>query len=229
MVIPFAPRSDRASVGHVLKIGYKASAEQFGPRELLEFAVRAEEAGFDSVFVSDHFQPLRHSDGHSPFSLSWLAALGERTSRVVMGTSVLTPTFRLHPSVVAHAFATLGCLYPGRVILGVGTGESLNEVASTGIECPDRKERFARLKEAIDLIRRLWSEDFVTFDGAYFHTKNATLYDRPKELVPIYIAATGESAARLAGRVGDGFICTSGKPRELYTDTLLPAVKDGAA
>jgi coenzyme F420-dependent glucose-6-phosphate dehydrogenase len=212
----------------MLKIGYKASAEQFGPRDLLDYAVHAEEASFDSVFVSDHYQPWRHSDGHSPFSLSWLAALGERTSRVVMGTSVLTPTFRLHPSVVAHAFATLGCLYPGRVILGVGTGESLNEVASTGIEWPDSKERFARLKEAIELIRRLWTEDFVTFDGAYFHTKNATLYDRPKELVPIYVAATGESAARLAGRVADGFICTSGKPRELYTDTLLPAVIDGA-
>ena len=213
----------------MIKIGYKASAEQFGPRELLDYAIRAEDAGFDSVFVSDHFQPWRHSDGHSPFSLSWLAALGERTSRVVMGTSVLTPTFRLHPAVVAHAFATLGCLYPGRIVLGVGTGESLNEVSSTGIEWPDSKERFARLKEAIDLIRRLWSEEFVTFEGTYFRTKNATLYDRPKELVPIFIAATGESAARLAGRVADGFICTSGKPRELYTGTLLPAVTDGAA
>ena len=213
----------------MLKIGYKASAEQFGPRELLDFAIFAEEAGFDSIFVSDHFQPWRHTGGHSPFSLSWLAALGERTSRAVMGTSVLTPTFRLHPSVVAHAFATLGCLYPGRVVLGVGTGESLNEVASTGVEWPDSKERFARLKEAVELMRRLWSEDFVTFEGTYFRTKNATLYDRPKELVPVYIAATGESAARLAGRTADGFICTSGKPRELYTGTLLPAVADGAA
>jgi len=213
----------------MLKIGYKASAEQFGPRELLDFSIHAEQAGFDSVFISDHFQPWRHTDGHSPFSLSWLAALGERTSRVVMGTSVLTPTFRLHPSVVAHAFATLGCLYPGRIVLGVGTGESLNEVASTGIAWPDSKERFARLKEAVDLMHRLWSDDFVTFDGTYFHTKNATLYDRPKDLVPIYIAATGESAARLAGRTADGFICTSGKPRELYTGTLLPAVADGAS
>ncbi len=213
----------------MLKIGYKASAEQFGPRELLEFAVHTEEAGFDSVFVSDHFQPWRYTDGHSPFSLSWLAALGERTERLVVGTSVLTPTFRLHPSVVAHAFATLGCLYPGRVVLGVGTGESLNEVASTGIEWPDGKERFARLKEAVELIRRLWTEEFVTFEGAFYRTKNATLYDRPKEAIPIYVAATGESAARLAGRVADGFICTSGKGRELYTDTLLPAVADGAA
>ena len=212
----------------MLRIGYKASAEQFGPRDLVEYAVLAEEAGFESVFVSDHFQPWRHTDGHSPFSLSWLSAVGERTRSIVLGTSVLTPTFRLHPSVVAHAFATLGCLYPGRVILGVGTGESLNEVASTAVAWPDSKERFARLKEALELIRRLWTEEFVTFEGAYYRTKDATLYDRPRDPVPVYIAATGESAARLAGRVADGFICTSGKARDLYTDTLLPAVADGA-
>jgi coenzyme F420-dependent glucose-6-phosphate dehydrogenase len=211
-----------------LRLGYKASAEQFGPRELLEYAVLAERRGFDSVFLSDHFQPWRHSDGHAPFSLAWLGALGERTERVTIGTSVLTPTFRYHPSIVAHAFATLACLHRGRVVLGIGTGESLNEVASMGIEWPDSKERFARLKESVELIRRLWAEEFVTFDGQYFHTKNATLYDRPEGGVPIYIAATGESAARLAGRVADGFICTSGKGAALYRDTLLPAVDDGA-
>lgn len=101
--------------------------------------MRAEKSGFDSVMVSDHFQPWRHSDGHSPFSFSWLAALGERTSRVTIGTSVVTPSFRYHPSIVAHAMATLGCLYPDRMILGVGTGESLNEVASLGIEGPESK------------------------------------------------------------------------------------------
>lgn len=188
----------------------------------------AEESGFDSVLISDHYQPWRYTDGHSPFSLTWLAALGERTTRVTIGTSVVTPTFRLHPSVVAHAFATLGCLYPGRVLLGVGTGESLNEVSSTGIAWPDSKERFARLKEAIELMRRLWAEEFVTFEGTYYKTVAATLYDRPAGGVPVYIAATGEAAARLAGRVADGFICTSGKGRALYQDTLLPAVADGA-
>lgn len=110
-----------------LKLGYKASAEQFGPRPLLNFAVEAEACGFDSVWVSDHFQPWRHTNGHSPLALSWLAAVGERTERVLLGTSVLTPTFRYQPAVVAQAFGTLGCLYPGRMILGVGTGESLNE------------------------------------------------------------------------------------------------------
>jgi len=118
----------------MLKLGYKASAEQFGPRELVEFAVHAERAGLDSVWISDHFQPWRHTGGHAPFSLAWLAAVGERTERVTLGTSVLTPTFRYHPSVAAHAFATLGCLYPGRVALGIGSGEAMNEVAPTGME-----------------------------------------------------------------------------------------------
>ena len=109
----------------MLKLGYKASAEQFDPRSLLEFAVAAEQADFDSIWVSDHFQPWRHNDGHAPFSLAWMAALGERTSRVTIGTSVATPTFRYHPSIVAQAFGTLGCLAPGRIILGVGTGEAI--------------------------------------------------------------------------------------------------------
>src|SRR5580700_731927 len=101
-----------------LRFGYKASAEQFAPRELLEFSVLAENVGFDSVFISDHFQPWRHTGGHAPFALSWLGALGARTERIVMGTSVLTPSFRYHPSVVAQAFGTLGSLFPRRVILG---------------------------------------------------------------------------------------------------------------
>jgi coenzyme F420-dependent glucose-6-phosphate dehydrogenase len=95
----------------------------------LHYGVVAEECGFDSVFVSDHLQPWRHDGGHAPFAMSWLAALGAKTERIVMGTSVLTPTFRYHPGIVAQAFATLGCLYPDRVVLGLGTGESLNEVA----------------------------------------------------------------------------------------------------
>ena len=210
-----------------MRFGYKASAEQFGPRELLEFAVIAEEVGFDSILVSDHFQPWRHSDGHAPYSFSLLGALGERTSRALIGTSVVTPTFRYHPSIVAQAVATLGTLCPGRVLLGVGTGESLNEVPATGIEWPRFKERFDRLDESIDLIKRLWAEERVSFEGTYYRTENATIYDRPAEPVPIYVAASGPTAARLAGRVGDGFICTSGKPRELYTETLLPSVEAG--
>jgi coenzyme F420-dependent glucose-6-phosphate dehydrogenase len=211
----------------MIRFGYKASAEQFPPAELLGYGVQAERLGFDSVFVSDHLQPWRHDGGHAPAALPWLGALAARTERVLIGTSVLTPTFRYHPAVVAQAFATLGCLAPGRVILGVGSGESLNEVP-LGTKWPDGKERFARLKEAVTLIRQLWTEDRVTFDGTFYQTERATIYDRPEQPVPIYIGASGPAATRLAGRIADGFITTSGKGHELYTETLLPAVREGA-
>ena len=211
-----------------LRLGYKASAEQFGPVELLDFSIHAEQVGFDSVVVSDHFQPWRHTGGHAPFSFAWLGALGAKTQRVMMGTSVVTPTFRYHPSVVAQAMGTLGVLFPDRVLLGIGTGESLNEVAPTGIEWPEFRERFARLREAVTLMRRLWSEDRVSYSGTYYKTSNATVYDRPPGGVPLLIAAGGPQMAKYAGRVGDGFICTSGKGAELYRDQLLPAFAEGA-
>jgi coenzyme F420-dependent glucose-6-phosphate dehydrogenase len=211
-----------------LKIGYKASAEQFAPRDLVEYAVRAEDVGLDSVWTSDHYLPWRHNGGHAPFSLAWIAAVGERTSRVQLGTSVLTATFRYHPAVIAHAFATMACLYPDRVILGVGTGEALNEVAVTGIEWPEFKERFARLREAVRLMRQLWTEDEVSFEGEFYRTRGASVYDRPQTPVPVYVAAGGPVVAKYAGRSGDGFICTSGKGMDLYTGKLLPAVAEGA-
>ncbi len=212
-----------------LKIGYKASSEQFGARDLLEYAVAAEEHGLDSVTVADHYQPWRHEGGHAFYSLAWISALGERTSRVLIGTSVLTPTFRYNPAVVAQAFATMGCLFPGRIFLGVGTGEALNEVAVARLDWPDFKERFARLREAVRLMRILWREDQVSFDGEFYQTSSATIYDRPDDGIPIYIAAGGPVVARYAGRAGDGFICTSGKGMDLYTDKLMPAVDEGLA
>lgn len=211
----------------MIRLGYKASAEQFGPIELLEFSILAENLGFDSVFVSDHFQSWKHTGAHSPFSLAWLGALGAKTSRVLMGTSVLTPSFRYQPSIVAQAFGTLGCMFPGRVILGVGTGESLNEVPATAIQWPEFKERFARFREALSLIRRLWREERVSFEGEYYRTENATVYDRPEQPVPIYVAAAGAMVAKYAGRTAEGFICTSGKSPELYRETLLPNVAAG--
>jgi coenzyme F420-dependent glucose-6-phosphate dehydrogenase len=210
-----------------IRIGYKASAEQFDPVSLLEFAVEAERCELEIVGVSDHFQPWRHTDGHAPAAIPWIAATGQRTSNVVLGTSVLTPTLRYHPSVVAQAFATLGCLTPGRVFLGLGTGEALNETAVTGGDFPPPKERRQRLAEAIELIRRLWSEERVDFEGRFYRTRKATIYDRPDEPVPIYVAASGPLAAKLAGRVGDGFICTSGKDPALY-DELLSKLAEGA-
>jgi coenzyme F420-dependent glucose-6-phosphate dehydrogenase len=212
-----------------LTLGYKASAEQFPPQRLLDLAVAAEHAGFDSVWTSDHFQPWRHTNGHAPNALVWLGAASQATKRVTLGTSVLTPSFRYNPAIVAQAFATLGCLAPGRVILGVGTGESMNEVP-VGVDWPEQSERFARLKEAVTLIQALTAPgaEIVDFDGTYYRTHEATVYDKPDQPVPIYIAASGPAAARLAGRIGDGFICTSGKGAELYTETLLPALAEGA-
>ena len=151
----------------MLKLGYKASAEQFGPRELLEFSCLAEEVGFDSVFVSDHFQPWKHTDGHAPFSLAWLGALGARTRRVQIGTSVATPTFRYHPSIVAQAFGTLGVDVPGprrarcrhRRVAERGAGDRHQVAGRQGAAGPA-----ARVDRAD---RQLWTEDRVTFEGQY--------------------------------------------------------------
>jgi coenzyme F420-dependent glucose-6-phosphate dehydrogenase len=215
--------SDHAPV----RLGYKASAEQFPPRRLLDLSIAAEAHALDIVAVSDHFQPWRHHGGHSPAVLPWLGALGERTRRATLGTSVLTPILRYHPAVVAQAFATLACLNPGRVFLGVGTGEAMNETPLSGADWPPARERRRRLAEAIELIRRLWTEERVDFAGEHYRTERATVYDRPERPVPIYVAASGPLAAKLAGRVGDGFICTSGKAPELYEE-LLGSVREGA-
>jgi coenzyme F420-dependent glucose-6-phosphate dehydrogenase len=210
------------------KLGYKASAEQFGPRELLEFGQAAETAGLDSVAVSDHFQPWRHSGGRAPNSLVWLGALGASTERVELGTSVLTPTLRYHPAIVAQVFATLGSLFPARVFLGIGTGEAMNEIPALGISWPGFRERLARLVEAVELKRLLWADERVTYEGTYYKTDKATIYDKPDHPVPIYIAAGGPSTAKTVGRIGDGFICTSGKDVALYHG-LLDALAEGAA
>ncbi len=210
-----------------MRFGYKASAEQFGPSELLALSLDAERQGFDTVAISDHFQPWRHHGGHGPAALPWLGALAARAESATIGTSVLTPTLRYQPAVIAQAFATLGCLAPGRVFLGIGTGEALNETPVTGDAFPAIKERRMRLAEAIKLIRQLWTEERVDFEGEWYRTEKATIYDRPDEPVPIYVAASGPLAAKLAGRAGDGLIVTSGKDPELY-DKLVAAAAEGA-
>ena len=213
----------------MLKLGYKASAEQFDPRQLLDFTAEADRLGYDSAFISDHFQPWRHTGGHAPSALAWMGAAGAVTQRITLGTSVLTPTFRYHPSIVAQVFGTLGAMFPGRIVLGVGSGEGLNEIPALGIAWPEIKERFARLREAITLMRKLWTEERVSFSGDFYKTENATIYDRPKTPIPIFVAGAGPMVAKYAGRSADGFICTSGKARELYVETLLPNVEAGLA
>lgn len=220
-----------------LRIGYKASAEQFGPAELARYAVLAEQVGLDSVFVSDHVQPWRERGGHAPAALPLSSFIAARTERVVLGTSVLTPTFRYHPGVIAQEVATLAGLAPGRVVLGVGTGEALNEEVMGAVAggWPKFGERMGRLAQAVDLMRRLWAGERVTAEpdpsGAppYWPVRGLRLYDLPESPVPIWVAGGGPKIAAFAGRVGDGFIATSGKGRELYVDQLLPAVANGLA
>ncbi len=212
-----------------IRVGYKASAEQFGPRELLDYAVLAERAGLESVWISDHYQPWRHTGGHAPFALSWLAAAGQRTERVLLGTSVLTPTFRYNPAVLAQAVGTLAALTPGRIALGVGTGEALNETVVGWPQWPGFSERFGRLRESVRLMRALWTDERVSFAGDYYRTVDATVYDRPAAPPPVYVAGAGPTVAKYAGRVADGFICTSGKGVSLYTEKLLPALDEGLA
>lgn len=210
-----------------MRYGYKASAEQFAPRELIEYSQLAEQLGLETIAISDHFQPWRHTGGHTPAALPWLGAVGERTESAMLGTSVLTPTMRYHPSIIAQSFATLACLNPGRVFLGVGTGEALNETPATKASWPSAKERRMMLREALELIRALWTQERVSFEGEYYQTERATIYDKPDQPIPIYVAASGPLAAKLAGRVGDGYIATSGKDPQLYLD-LLEALRDGA-
>ncbi|MGH7861468.1 MAG: TIGR03557 family F420-dependent LLM class oxidoreductase [Candidatus Dormibacteraceae bacterium] len=212
-----------------MRFGYKAASEQFGPAKLLDLAVSAERCGFDSVFVSDHFHPFWHHNGHATFSLSWLAAAGQRTASVTLGTSVLAPTFRLNPAVVAQAAATLACLTPGRLILGIGSGEPINEMPALGIDWPPFSTRFGRLSEAVEVIRLLWSGEFIDFEGEHFRLRGARLYDLPTIRPKLLVAASGEFAAGLAGRSGDGLLCTSGAGVERIRDVILPAFKRGAA
>jgi len=192
-----------------LSVGYILSQEQFPSADLLDLGVEAEAAGFDAVWVSDHFHPWQDNQGHAGHAWVTLAALTQRTRRIEMGTGVTCPTYRFRPADVAHAFASLSGLAPGRIFLGVGTGEALNEIPSGGGWGP-YAERAARLEEAVALIRRLWNEDWVSSEGPYYPLTNANLYDKPPAPTPIYIAGAGPKSASLAGRAGDGWITGDG-------------------
>lgn len=185
-------------------LGYHCAAEQFPAAELVEYAVAAEAVGFQGVTVADHFHPWQDNQGHAGHAWMMLSAIGARTERLLVGTGVTCPTYRYHPAQVAHAFATLGLLYPGRVFLGVGTGEAVNEAPAGG--WGPYRERAERLVEAIRLIRRLWTEDWVDFDGRYYQVRGAKLYDKPAQPIPIYVAASGVRSARIAAQEGDGWI-----------------------
>lgn len=187
------------------RVGFVLAHEQFPAPHLVELGERAEQAGFDELWTSDHFHPWQDNQQHAGQAWVTLAALGQRTQRVPFGTGVTCPGFRYRPPIVAQAFASLGVFYPGRVFLGLGSGEALNEVPSGG-GWASAQQRSERLAEAVQLIRKLWTGEWVTHHGPHYPVENARIYDLPNQPVPIYIAGSGEHGVRLAGELGDGWI-----------------------
>jgi TAT-translocated FGD2 family F420-dependent dehydrogenase len=185
-------------------ISFMLAHEQFPVPELIRLGTSAESAGFDLVSTSDHFQPWQANERHSGQAWVTLGALGQHTERIWMGTTVTCPTLRYHPAVVAEAFATLSQLAPGRIFLGLGSGEALNEQAATG-RWPAWRERWDRLIEAVDIIRQLWTGQRLEHKGTHY-TVDGKLYDPPPQPIPLLLAANGPKAMKLAGEHGDGLI-----------------------
>ncbi len=186
------------------KIGYFLSCEQFTPKELVDQAKRAEDAGFDALWISDHFHPWNDEQGQSPFVWGVIGALSEATSLPV-STAVTCPTMRIHPAIIAQAAATAAVQLDGRFVLGVGSGEALNEHI-LGDPWPSVGVRLEMLEEAVDVIRLLLRGDEVSHHGEHYEVQEARIYTRPEQPVPIYVSGFGPQAAELAGRIGDGYV-----------------------
>src|ERR1700758_4716062 len=205
-------------------VGFVLSHEQFRTDQLVAQARAAEAAGFQYVWASDHIQPWQDNEGHSMFPWLTLALVGNNTNRISFGSGVTCPTYRYHPATVAQAFASLAILNPGRVFLGLGTGERLNEQAATNA-FGKYTERHDRLVEAIALIRQLWSGSRISFGGRYFQTNALKLYDVPEAPPPIFVAAGGPKSATLAGQYGDGWITEASGVKD---QKLVAAFNQGA-
>jgi G6PDH family F420-dependent oxidoreductase len=197
----------------MLTLGYKLSSEEFGPNDLVRYGRMAEEHGFEFALISDHFHPWTDAQGQSPFVWSVIGGLAHATKRLVIGTGVTCPTMRLHPVVVAQAAATSAAMLEGRFFLGVGSGENLNEHVA-GARWPAVDVRQEMLEEAVAVIRQLWQGGYQDHHGRYYTVENARLYTLPSEPPALLVAAAGPEAAKLAGRIGDGLVCTSAE-REL--------------
>ena len=188
-----------------MEIGYTLSSEEHGPRDLVRYAAAAEGAGFGFLSISDHYHPWVDAQGHSPFVWTVIGGVAQATEQIPLITGVTAPIIRYHPAIVAHAAATVGAMMPGRFSLGLGTGENLNEHV-TGQRWPSADERLEMLEEAVEAIRTLWQGGAQSHRGRFFHVEDARIYDLPDPLPPILIAAKGEKATELAGRIGDGFV-----------------------
>ncbi|MFJ8870442.1 TIGR03557 family F420-dependent LLM class oxidoreductase [Streptomyces sp. NPDC102473] len=195
-----------------MEIGYKLAAEAFGPAELVRQAVLAEQAGFDFVEISDHYHPWLDNQGHSPFAWTVLGSIAARTSRIGLATGVTCPTVRYHPAVIAQAAATLALLSDGRFVLGVGSGERLNEHV-VGAGFPDAvSTRHETLREALEIIRLLWSGGYRSYEGKHLRLEDARVFDLPDEPPLIAVAASGKVSTRIAAELGDGLFATEDKP-----------------
>ncbi|MDW0202836.1 MAG: TIGR03557 family F420-dependent LLM class oxidoreductase [Nitrososphaeraceae archaeon] len=210
----------------VVKISIQAAHEQVNPSDLLHDVIYMDQNGIERCWTSDHYMPWWNSGASGGAAWPWLGAALARTNKITIGTGVTAPILRYHPAIVAQVFATLGFMFPNRVFLGVGRGESLNEVTS-GNQWPSNLEKFERLKEAVLLIKKLWTEDWVNFKGKYYWVKDSNLYTKPKTPIPLYIAGLGKQSAMLAGELGDGFV-TNELSVDAIGNNLFPALKEGA-
>jgi coenzyme F420-dependent glucose-6-phosphate dehydrogenase len=210
----------------MVSFGIQAPHEQINPTDLLNDVTMMDRYGIKTCWSSDHYMPWWHTGASCGAAWPWLGAALAKTDKIIVGTGVTAPILRYNPAIVAQVFATLGYMFPGRVFLGLGRGESLNEVPA-GTSWPSNQERFERLKEAIKLIKLLWIEDWVTFEGKYYQVKDSNLYTKPLQPIPIYLAALGPQSARLAGQEAEGFVTNELDPK-LIESKLLPAFRDGA-
>ena len=190
----------------VAKIGYFLSSEEFGPRELVEQAKMARDAGFEALWISDHYHPWNAAQGQSGFVWGTIGALSQAVD-LPIGTAVTCPTMRIHPAVVAQAAATAAVQTGGRFTLGVGTGEALNEHI-LGDAWPPSKVRREMLEEAVYIMRELWKGDTVNHRGKYYTVDGARVYTLPDKPVPVYVSGFGPASAKMAGRLGDGYVGT---------------------
>lgn len=197
----------------MVEIGYKLSSEEHGPLDLVCNARQAEYAGFAFAMISDHYHPWVDKQGHSPFVWGAIGGISQTTSKIRLSTGVTCPTGRIHPAIIAQAAATSAAMMPGRFILGLGTGEKLNEHI-LGDRWPPAPVRLEMLEEAVDIIRTLWEGKNQDYYGVYYIIENARIYTLPEELPPIMIAASGEESAKAAAKIGDGLI-TSGPSEDI--------------
>jgi len=210
-----------------IKLSIQAAHEQINPADLLDDAVYLDNKRIQRCWTSDHYMPWWNTGASGGAAWPWMGAALAKTKDLVIGTGVTAPILRYHPAIVAQVFATLAFMFPNRVFLGIGRGEALNEVPS-GNHWPTNKEKFTRLREAIKLIKKLWTGEWVNFNGEFYSVRDSKLYTIPRAPIPMYIAALGKQSARLAGEEGDGFV-TNELDITKIKDVLLSALKKGTS